>query len=151
MNELQKLINSYLKFRESIPPINEKDKNLILTSKDELNRYFDKKYLKAINIINDCLDKINRINVGDGLHYDYVNLIYQDLLYSSFSSSGYSIREPQIDKMSREPQIDKMSKYKVSQLTDRLNALKETIVSKESATDIIDAIEDEFSKLKKQI
>ncbi len=140
MNELQKLINSYLKFRESIPPINEKDKNLILTSKDELNRYFDKKYLKAINIINDCLDKINRINVGDGLHYDYVNLIYQDLLYSSFSSSGYSIREPQIDKM---------SKYKVSQLTDRLNALKETIVSKESATDIIDAIEDEFSKLKK--
>ena len=140
MNKYRNLIYAYLKFRDCIPPINDEDKNLILSSKDELNRQFDIKHLKTIDIINDCLGKINRINTNDGLLYDYLNQIYQDLLYFSFSSSGYPIREPQIDNVSN---------YKVSQLSNILNSLKEAILSKESATDIIDTIEEEFAKLKK--
>lgn len=141
MNELQKLINSYLKFRENIPPINKKDESLILTSKDELNRHFDKENLKAIDIINDCLDKLNGINSNDGLSDYYLTSIYQDLLYYSFSSSGYPVEEPKIDNE---------SKCTVSQLKDILNSLKEVLKSEEkNGTDIIDVIEDEFSKLRR--
>jgi len=140
MNENQNLIKAYLKFRDSIPPINEEEKKLILTSKDELNRCFNKEHLKAIDIINASLNKIGRLKCNDGLSDYYLNSIYRDLLYFSFSTSGYSVSEHQMDNV---------SKCKVSQLTTMLNSLKKIIVSKENATDIIDVIVDEFSKLKK--
>jgi len=147
MNEYQNLIKAYLKFRDGVKPLNEKDASLIATSKDELNRHFNREHLKAIDIINANLDKINqidpnyRMDPNYGLSDYYLNSVYRDLLDFSFSSSGHP--------MGNEPRIDNVSKCKISQLIVMLNSLKETIVSKESATDIIDAIIDEFKKLKK--
>ena len=140
MNEYRNLIKAYLKFKDGVPPINETEAHLIITSKDELNRHFNREHLKAIDIINACLNKISQMNFNDRLSDYYLNSIYQDLLYFSFSSSGYPVSEPQIDDA---------SKCKVSQLIEIFNSLKENILSKESATDIIDVIEDEFLKLKK--
>ena len=78
MNEYKNLVNAYLKLKDGVQTLNEIDEKLILTSEDELNRCFNREHLRAIDIINDNLDKLKRINLDDGLSDYYLNSVYQD-------------------------------------------------------------------------
>lgn len=134
----KKLIDLYLKSRNNIPLINNEDKNFILASKDGINQQFKKDNFHVVDIIDDYYKKLEQLNSKDGLSVNYLNTIYHDLLYFSFSTSGYPL--------GGDPKVDNQSKIKVSDIIKTLQYLKNVTLTLEKPTDIIDAIINQFSK-----
>jgi len=141
MSEIRHLINGYLKFRDGIPPTNEPERIFILNSTNELNNYFDENRLEKVKynlncMIDEIIQKTNRMNTDVGLSDIYLNQIYEDL-YSSFSCTGFSIRDILMDNESN---------IKISLFVELLEHLIKNIQEKTNALGIVDEIEDEFLK-----